>query len=513
VEHRSRWALLAAIAVAGMAVCGFLAERRFFHDDAYISLRYAANLLGTGQLAWNRDEWVEGYTNFLHLLLTAGIGRLGVALPAAAQAINAIAYAALGGLFYWFARRQALPPLAIAAGMLLIGNWAMIAWVYGGLEAPLAAAWAMLCFVAVLPAWNRTRSTPGEALLAGLAAALAVLTRPDLAVLGAVAGASLLVQAGPIAERARRVALYSVLPIVLVGGHALWRYHVYGDWVPNTAYTKADGVSGARLWSGLLYAAGALATPPFAGIFAGVAAVLLWRRGWRAHRHLATCLVAGIAAYTLVVVWVGGDHMPRLRFFVPILPLATMLVAAAFGVLPGARGAPLALAGALVGAGLLQPLVLRPLPMDAAAFVGTIVGRHIHAAWPAGSLVALHTAGATPYFNPDMSFIDMLGLTDRHIARRKVGEPRLPRQRLPGHAKGDGAYVLSRQPDYIILGPAEGTAPEKPWFLSDLELGELPEFRRCYVARTVPIPYDPGFAKLGPPRPNPLPFHYFQRIC
>jgi arabinofuranosyltransferase len=76
----------------------------------------------------------------------------------------------------------------------------------------------------------------------------------------------------------------------------------------------------------------------------------------------------------------------------------------------------------------------------------------------------------------------MLGLNDAHIARRRINNIELPLQRLPGHSKGNGAYVLSRQPDFIIPGPAAGCLlSKKPWFLSDLELTRDPRFRREYL--------------------------------
>ena len=108
------------------------------------------------------------------------------------------------------------------------------------------------------------------------------------------------------------------------------------------------------------------------------------------------------------------------------------------------------------------------------------MGQHIAAAWPPGSLVALNTAGSTPYHAPGLRYVDMLGLNDSHIARRDSGAPRIRGQLLPGHAKGDGAYVLRQRPDYIILGPANGAPASQPWFLSDLEISEAPGFQRDY---------------------------------
>ncbi|MGB1277113.1 MAG: hypothetical protein ACPG77_15320, partial [Nannocystaceae bacterium] len=44
----------------------------FLCDDAYISFRYARHLADHGALEYNLGERVEGYTNFLWVLLLAG---------------------------------------------------------------------------------------------------------------------------------------------------------------------------------------------------------------------------------------------------------------------------------------------------------------------------------------------------------------------------------------------------------------------------------------------------------
>ncbi len=79
----------AGIALALLAFGWLLwSNRLFFHDDAYISLRYARNLAEHGELAWNLGERVEGYTNFLHVVLTAGLMRLGLGPELAARVLN-----------------------------------------------------------------------------------------------------------------------------------------------------------------------------------------------------------------------------------------------------------------------------------------------------------------------------------------------------------------------------------------------------------------------------------------
>ena len=99
------------------------------------------------------------------------------------------------------------------------------------------------------------------------------------------------------------------------------------------------------------------------------------------------------------------------------------------------------------------------------------------------------------------------------IAQRDPVPFRTPAQAVPGHSKGDGAYILSRQPDVIILGPAEGTTVDRPLFLSDVELAEMPEFLECYQPSTTEITYGPETEALNPQMPNPIKFTWYQRTC
>jgi len=156
---------------------------------------------------------------------------------------------------------------------------------------------------------------------------------------------------------------------------------------------------------------------------------------------------------------------------------------------------------------------INPRQIDNAAAVGGAVGEYINQAWPKGSLIALNTAGSTPYFASDLRFIDMLGLNDRHIAHRRITSYQLYWQHVPGHSKGDGAYVLSRRPDYIILGPAAGNDASNPWFLSDLELARSPEFLRDYTIHQVILSTDEAGAARGNSndQSNRFVFTYYQR--
>jgi hypothetical protein len=176
-------------------------------------------------------------------------------------------------------------------------------------------------------------------------------------------------------------------------------------------------------------------------------------------------------------------HVPRLDAEVRHLGVALLALAgwmawsrqrSRAGLGPSAA---LLLAVSLVPAGF-DPEVRVCRRSDPAAAYGRRVGEWLRAAMPPGTLVATNAAGALPYFS-GLPVVDMLGLTDRHIARRPAD-----RRQWIGHEKGDGAYVLARRPDLIVFGGPEGSV--EPWsFPSDREIAAAPEFGRDYELRRV----------------------------
>lgn len=475
--------LIAAYYCYGFAVRVWERNAPFFHDDAYIMLRYVRNLLDGKGFVWNEGERVQGYTSFLHAILVALLGYLGIDLEKAAQGLALACYlslvavvAAAQGLRRMSGRSHPLDALPV---LLVAGTVPLIVWSRGGLEGTLFALLTTTGALALLGALE-TSDRRARLLTSGFFFTLCVLTRPDgVAFVAASAAAIVLLTR----ERLRNLAQFLLPAVVVLLPYLLWSYWYYGDIVPNTYYAKASDFNWERVMSGVQYARDYAVQPPFVafGLLLLPPALLLRP----AARGPLAYLALLIAAYVTVIILVGGDHMHAFRFFLPVTPLLAYAVyLAAASMFPAGWGLPYA----VLYLALLWPISLQwnswqlnAVFGDAAARIGRPVGMYIDRVWPAGSLVALNTAGSTPYFAPKHRFIDMLGLNDRHIARRPVSAARAPRQRtLPGHWKGDGAYVLARDPDFIIVGPADGRPIESPWFLSDLEMGEDPRFRQRY---------------------------------
>lgn len=442
----------------------------FFHDDAFITLRYAQRALDGKGLTWTAGEPVEGFTHPLWLMQLIALGGLGVDLEQATRVLSAGYLLALVAL--WWRAKLWMPAL-----LLLLLNPALATWSAGGLETVSFAFWC------VASGWlaHRFATQGGNARWAvgmGLCFAACTLTRPEgtAVALIALAWCALHRRSWPWA------ALGYAVP---VGSYLAFRLHYYGDWLPNTAYAKLGGLER----SALLERAGTYLLErqtlwwPLV-IALTLTLILRATRALPARVPFRPVLLSlGLATPLLAsCVWAGGDHMTQHRLLVPVYALGSLALSLA---VVGCRDRRWLAALTLVGCGFHGHQLYETraaVERDVAAELGEAVGRFLGERLGEGTRVAVATAGSTPYFAPHLEFIDTLGLNDRHIARRNPVPLRTHWQRAAGHLKGDGAYVLAQRPDVIILGPAYGDTGcrSRAWFLGDYELIKLPGFRKRY---------------------------------
>ncbi|MDE3016118.1 MAG: hypothetical protein KGI29_04260 [Pseudomonadota bacterium] len=461
-----------------LALFSWYLSRGYYEDDAFISLRYARNLLDGSGMTWNPGERVEGYTNFLFILLEAALGRLDMDLALASRVISFAAFFGLLAVLRRYLCRQpdALHKNAHAAlAMAVVGSSVpLLAWCWGGLESVLFALFSTAAVCLALE-WLEGGASAKKAAWLGIMLALATLTRPEGLIFFAVTAGFFL------PRRANFSPLgWMLCPFALIFlPYMAWRVAYFGHWLPNTYYAKAWGIAPSILWPrGLSYLAECLLLPPWLVPFcAGLLAFAARAKALTAPMVYLTLLSAVFFFY---IASVGGDFMPYVRFIIPVIPLLALLMYHGAGLLSARSNKRWRdVAFALIVCLLMQPAVAESgVQLSTGAVSGLAVAGYVKSRWPKGALVALNPAGALPYSAPDYRYIDMLGLLDPHIARRAIATLRTPGQAFPGHMKGDGAYVLSRKPDYIIFGMCWGA--EKPEFLSDAEIAESPRFRAHY---------------------------------
>lgn len=424
-------------------------------DDAFISLRYATNWARGAGLTFNSGEIVEGYTNFLEVLILAVAIRLGAEPVGAMTAIGWISLGLLTGVFTAFALRHLVPerPLVAAAmGVVAMLNPVFLTWASSGMESLLYTALLFAAAGAVLEeGWERW------AVVAATLLVLAAMTRPE-----AVALVPIFAAVEYLKSRSwRRAGIFSAVFLGAYGSYFVARWIHFGALLPNTFYAKLD-YGNIELWRrGAVYVGDFFIAVPLLAIVALLALGPI--RRWPRWLTLFAVLVVG---QVLIVLYEGGDHFAMFRFMVPVLPF--LIAMALYTCVRGSerlrrRGLSTALliVMCLVVIGVPGLRVGRQLRRDKEpprsqfewhqfevrlahewSLVGRWMGRHL----PSGSSVAALPIGAIGFYS-DMKVLDPVGIVDPVIAHqdRELGRG------YTGHEKFDIDYLLSRAPDYILL--------------------------------------------------------------
>jgi hypothetical protein len=409
-------------------------------DDAFISYRYAKNLVEGHGLVYNDGDRVEGYSNFLYVLLVAPAFLFTDGLGAYfwSSAINLLSALIALLLFHGLARERFGAPLATLGSFLLALCPPIWAAVSSGLEAPLV----LLITIAVWRGVAGLDEGHRSARLAALSALLVIslLLRADGFILSFIVATFLLTR--------RRLREMAVLLAVLTAADALyvsWRYAYYGAFFPNTYYVRISGPIAERVFYALkqlldLSLKGSLLPVLLAfGIALGESARSLARNVTASARSIPFELIcmAGLLSYWLVI---GGDQLGD-RFLIPLFPTGIFLVLKFLSASGPSRVR-------LFLVLLLICLHLSPMASDPRfQFTSSkydmwiTLGRYL-GEWEKGRTIAVDAAGKIPFFS-SLRTLDMLGLNEPVIARKHADFF------LPGHNKYDAEYVLSRKPDLI----------------------------------------------------------------
>ena len=463
--YNARFRIVWGLAFLGLV---FLAwYNRFIQDDAFISFRYARNLVEGNGLVWNPGERVEGYTNFLWTLMIAGGIKLGLDPVMFSQILGLICFALTLVFTYKLARLIFGRDLAVLTIILLGTNYSFSAYATGGLETQIQAliftATAYLLFSAM------SRGEWKYSMMAGLSLLLTagLLTRLDSAILAAVVIPAALYQllkqkAGIQVKVAKELLL--VIPLVaIISIWFAWKLSYYGDIVPNTYYAKVAAATSPIGGMWYLYS---FFTEYWLGPFLllGIVAACSRRNGQM------SVILSMVVLWMLYVIKIGGDFM-EYRVLVPVLPFIMLIVIWSIRWLAQNKAVQAALIVIVLAGSLLYSLrtsqsSLHTFTSLNAYDIESIQQLQGHLKDPAsdwetiGELlgeafdhssqvkIAVLPAGAVPYYSR-LPAVDMRGLNDKWIAR--YGEIT---GTMPGHQrKATLPYLLTQKVNLIVGQP------------------------------------------------------------
>ena len=475
IVNATRWVGLGLISAL---LVGHALVFDFVNDDAFISFRYADNLVRHGELVYNLGDRVEGFTNFLWTLLMAGVMALRLDPVPWSKALGILfAVCTLWVLARFSARHcgsssawDLLPAVMLAAAP------AYACWSTGGLETQLFTFTATLGWTAYLDEHNAnepaTDGPPAQSAIgrfpwSGVWFALSALTRPEGVLLFGLAGLHWLSHLLWLERRRPTVrdGLWIIGFVAVFAPYNAWRWWYYGWPFPNTYYVKAGGLSfwgrGWRyFWSWVsthhLWIVPALAVPR------------LRMPGGRERRFLLLMALFTVAI-SVHVIRVGGDFMALHRFLVPVMPCVAMVSALGLRAIVSAlvergRSRSSLAAAALVVAGLLGYHVVHvdraalevgsDRGVDSIGWLGmfagqcTAIGQWLAENAPADASIATTAAGIIPYYSR-LHTLDILGLNDEWIAHNVPS-----RGSRPGHTKSaPESYLIRKEIDFLIYHP------------------------------------------------------------
>ncbi len=438
-------------------------------DDAYISFRYAKHLAEGHGLRYNvgEDPPVEGYSNFLWVLVLAALEAIGWGAPVCSCVISV----ACGVVLLWRIVRLLNRSFGLRSALLTLSALFFVTlppvaiWATSGLATLPQTLVLFLAFERLLGDRDRLGGLSG-----GIACAVLILIRADgfVWVLGLVGLAAL----GAMVRRDRAavgpLVLCAVITVVAFGGLIGFRL-AYFEWpLPNTYYAKV-GFSGMTLERGGDYLLSMLFVLPHLVPILIAGAVVAWRDR---NDGLICCHAVLLTLWTFAyVVAVGGDFMAMGRLVVPALPFVAILFGALVARLSSQPVVAVGCGLAAVALSLLPAWNVHVVPSDvrekhrfrwgkrelvseyeqwesmrANAKRWTLLGRALRQHCKPDESVVTGAIGAAGYYS-DLVMYDPHGLVSPEVAHRKA-----PRRRATaGHDKGvPHAYFLKYRPTYFI---------------------------------------------------------------
>jgi hypothetical protein len=414
-------------------------------DDAYISYRYAENLVRGEGLVFNRGERVEGYSNFLYVLAVAPAfwvtDRDGVYFFSVV--LNLIC--ALGALWLFSDHlRRSIGARAAPAGSLLFALclplWAAVA---SGLETCLV----LLISVAIWVCVERVAANPTrrDTLMLAVLAVLSLLARVDGFLVPGIAVLYLLLK-----RRIRPAMVCALVLFAAQGLYELWRLAYYGALLPTSYYVKVAGPILARLsFAGVELSKIALLEGllPYVLILLLLVVESIYRLCKRRPESSCPFRFEILLSPLWIAYWfyIGGDHFWD-RFLVILYPLGIFALLSSWEKISNPRMAVYGFA-LLAALQVGTPCLTDPRfdfsfnTFDAPIAAGKFLGEK----YP-GKTLAVGAIGKMPFFS-GLYTHDMMGLADPVIAHLPVPSGFF----WPGHAKFDPDYTLSRRPDLIAL--------------------------------------------------------------
>lgn len=464
----------------------FYNYNNFFIDDAYITFRYVENFYSFGELSFNKGDFVEGYSNFLFLILLIPFKYLGFELITTAKAISYLSYLGIGIVVFSYLKDLHKEPYSKMASLLGIVfcylSIPIFTWAISGMETTLFTLFITIGIVGTLRILDEEKLPNNYVLFIGIIFGLSCLTRPEGPLFVFVSAAFIFLK-HVLTENKKYLISFLILSLssgIIFSTFILWRYSYYGEFLPNTYYAKISGLEGPLIWEkGFYYLKLFLKAPPFLGtVFLCYTIYSIYRKFMKIS-DIYLCLLT--FSFTAYIIYSGGDWMDNSRLIVPIIPAIILFLCRLFTKSFISKNIPKKKKEKFANIFVICVTLICCSQVVFIKLIGNSsltreywseIAKHINNEWEVGSRIGINMAGYIPYKTLNHEYLDMHGLNDRHIARHKVSKDFLVEKNITeiGHLKGDGKYIMEQKPDYIIFGGAVGIVNSRAVYVAEYEL-------------------------------------------
>ena len=490
-------------------------EAKFIQDDAFTSLRYVQNFVDGNGLVFNIGERVEGYTNFLWVLLLSAVSFLAHALnlnlPLVAQVLSTLFGVLLLVSTYLLAKKIIAKNysgsiisslLALSAPAMVLFTTPFIYWSVSGMETPLFVSLTLLSvyyfidyeeqgkrnafvIVSVLNSFLRPEGMFFFILLMSFKLIKNFFSAEEFKL-------SKKIKLSFDSSIKKSLIIYAV-PVI---AYIIFRLLYYGYPFPNTFYAKTEFTT-QFLTRGWNYYINFLEEYLLFGLFYVPVLIQLMRSKTNTKENI---LIGFALVYTIAIIVIGGDVLPVNRFFLTIMPLffilfinsttelieeflkgkvnliakySLVIILLAYSVINYQHNLPVMMEKRAYETGLVTKMKIY------AELLNTVRKDKIKIKSKnkiKTTSVAMSTIGAFSFYS-GARVIDLVGLTDEYVAHNPIEvegiDDELPVIWKERHY--NAGYVLSEKPDYIIF-----PAGAKPSAFAECAIYVQEEFRKNY---------------------------------
>ncbi len=456
----------------------------FTYDDAYITFRYAQNLIdGYGPVYNPGDEPVEGYTDFLWMIMSAVAMKFGLSPEVFSLLLGLLSMGLTLVLTFKLSEYitgSRWMPLVVV--FLLGTNYSFFGISVMGLETQFQAFWILLSvyyMVKILDEGINYRYV----FIISVAQSIAILLHPDSGIF-AIAFVGVLIYIHRIyfgkiiTSRFFVWFLWYIVPVILlIGPWFVWKVWYYGSLIPNTYYAKTKAITGViGVYFIVMFALSYFLVPEFYMIFILFIKSVLKKT--KIDKRVFFLLVL-LVLWFLYIIKVDGDFM-EFRFMLPIMPVLFVVIGWLFEKLIGNDIVKIALILSLITGNVhhyifahgiqlgskfvrkIIPGILMMPPMAKEELRWIRMGKKLYIYFKGDSTITISTsaAGALPFYS-HLKNIDILGLNDKWVAKnakyRRTGSAA---HRLMTPL----SYVISRGVNLFIEHPRMIYAPDQKTF-------------------------------------------------